>query len=110
VVKKLEWTDGGSLLAHRELEGGLVDVVALDSPALVTIQSGINAPRYSTLRAIRQAERHEIDVRQVTEQPTPAYGIRRMFVPPTTNGAEMIDGDSAEIARRIEQIIKERLG
>jgi electron transfer flavoprotein beta subunit len=110
VVKKLEWTDGGSLLAHRELEGGLVDVIALDAPALVTIQSGINAPRYSTLRAIRRAEQHEIDVRQVTEQPTPAYGIRRMFVPPTTNGAEMIDGDSAEIARRIEQIIKERLG
>ena len=46
----------------RELEGGLVDLVEVDTPAVLTIQTGINEPRYATLRAIKQAEQKEIEV------------------------------------------------
>ena len=38
--------------SDRELEGGVLDVVEVDTPALFTIQTGINEPRYATLRAI----------------------------------------------------------
>ena len=40
---------------------------------------------------------------------TPAYRVRRMFVPDRGEGAEMIDGSPAEIAARIASIVKERL-
>jgi electron transfer flavoprotein beta subunit len=110
VVTKLSW-DGSAPTAtvHRELEGGLVDVVEVDMPALLTIQTGINEPRYATLRAIKQAEQKEIDVREAAGGGEPAYRVRRMFVPPKGEGAEMLNGSPAAIAERISGIVKERL-
>ena len=43
VVTKIELGDGKATV-NRELEGGLVDVVEVDTPALLTIQTGINEP------------------------------------------------------------------
>ena len=110
VVTKLSW-DGSASTAtvHRELEGGLVDVVEVDMPALLTIQTGINEPRYATLRAIKQAEQKEIDVRTAAGGGEPAYRVRRMFVPPKGEGAEMLNGSPAAIAERISGLVKERL-
>ncbi len=101
--------DGATATVHRELEGGLVDVVEVDTPALLTIQTGINEPRYATLRAIKQAEQKEIDVREPGDVAEPAYRVRRMFVPPKGEGAEMLDGSPADVARRIKEIVEERL-
>jgi electron transfer flavoprotein beta subunit len=110
VVKKLEW-DAAARRArvHRELEGGLVDVVDVETPALLTIQTGINEPRYATLRAIKQAEQKEIAVEPAEGGGEPAYRVRRMFVPPKGEGAEMIAGGSADVAARIAELVKERL-
>ncbi len=107
VVTKLELGDGTATV-HRELEGGLVDVVEVDTPCLLTIQTGINEPRYATLRAIKQAEQKEVEVREAGELGAPAARVRNMFVPPKGEGAEMIGGSSAEIARRIKEIVDER--
>jgi electron transfer flavoprotein beta subunit len=108
VVTKIELGDGKATV-HRELEGGLVDVVEVDTPALFTIQTGINEPRYATLRAIKQAEEKEIDVRQASELGEPGYQVRKMFVPPKGEGAEMLDGGAAQVAQRIKEIVQERL-
>ena len=88
----------GTAVVDRELEGGLVDRVEVDTPAVLTIQTGINEPRYANLRAIKQAEQVEIDVRSAAGGGMPAYRVRRMFVPDRGEGAEMIDGSPAEIA------------
>lgn len=110
VVKKLEWTPGASTaLVERELEGGLVDVTEVDTPALLTIQTGINEPRYATLRAIKQAEQQEIEVVEARDDGAPAARIRRMFVPPKGEGAEMLGTDPAEIAQRIKQLVEEKM-
>jgi electron transfer flavoprotein beta subunit len=108
VVTKLEPANG-SATVHRELEGGLVDVVEVDTPAVLTIQTGINEPRYATLRAIKQAEQKEIEVREPGDLGTPAARVTRMFVPPKGEGAEMLDGDAAAIAGRIKEIVAERM-
>ena len=108
VVTKIDLGDGKAT-AHRELEGGLVDVVEVDTPALLTIQTGINEPRYATLRAIKQAEEKEIDVREPGDLGEPAYAVRKMFVPPKGEGAEMLDGGAVEVAQRIKEIVQERL-
>jgi electron transfer flavoprotein beta subunit len=109
VVKKLEWGGSGPATVSRELEGGLIDVVEVDTPALLTIQTGINQPRYATLRAIKVAEQQEIAVVPHAEGGEPAYRVRRMFSPPKGQGAQMLDGGAAEIAQQIAVIIKERL-
>ena len=108
VVTKIELGDGKATV-HRELEGGLVDIVDVDTPAVLTIQTGINEPRYATLRAIKQAEEKDIDVRQPGDLGEPAYRVRKMFVPPKGDGAEMLDGGAAEVAHRIQEIVQERL-
>jgi electron transfer flavoprotein beta subunit len=109
-VSKVDW-DLGSRMArvNRELEGGLVDLVEVDTPAVLTIQTGINEPRYATLRAIKQAEQKDIEVREPGDLGEPASRVQRMFVPPKGEGAEMLDGNPSEIARRIKELVEERL-
>ena len=100
MVTKLAWDGSGSTATvHRELEGGLVDVVEVDMPAVLTIQTGINEPRYATLRAIKQAEQKEIATREPDD----------LGDPPKGEGAEMLNGNPAAIAGRIADIVKERL-
>jgi electron transfer flavoprotein beta subunit len=111
VVKKLDWSGSGAATVHRELEGGLVDVVEVDTPAVLTIQTGINQPRYATLRAIKLAEQQEIAIvaGDGAGDGEPAHRVRRMFSPPKGAGARMLEGGPDEIARQIAGIIKERL-
>ena len=116
VVTRIEWGGPGSgpATVHRELEGGLIDIVEVDTPALLTVQTGINQPRYATLRAIKQAEQKEIAVVAAGNGSDPthgvcAYRVRRMFVPPKGEGAQMLQGGPAEIARQIAEIVRERL-
>jgi len=106
VVTRLE-VGQGTARVHRELEGGLADVVDVDMPAVLTIQTGINKPRYANLRAIKQAEQVEIAVSQATDAPS-ASRVRRMFVPDRGESAEMLGTDPAEVAGRIAEIVKER--
>ena len=108
VVTQLDWNGSGPATVSRELEGGLVDIVEVDTPAVLTIQTGINEPRYANLRAIKQAEQHEIGV-VGAESGEPAYRVRRMFSPPRGSGAEMLDGDPAQVAQRILELVRERL-
>jgi electron transfer flavoprotein beta subunit len=109
VVTEVNWSGQGTATVNRELEGGLVDVVEVETPALLTIQTGINEPRYANLRAIKQAEREEIEVIEPEDLGEPAYRVRRMFAPPKGEGAEMLDGSAAEVAERIAELLRERL-
>ena len=51
--------EGNTLTVKRQSESGY-DVVEADLPALVTVTSGINEPRYPQLKGIMQAKRKEI--------------------------------------------------
>jgi electron transfer flavoprotein beta subunit len=108
VVTRIDWDGSGPATVDRELEGGLVDVVEVETPALLTIQTGINQPRYANLRAIKQAEQEEIAV-VATEAGEPAYRVRRMFTPPRGEGAELLDGGPEQMAERILELVRERL-
>jgi electron transfer flavoprotein beta subunit len=119
VVTKLDY-DGASntATAERELEGGLIEILRVRCPALFTIQTGINEPRYATLRAIKQAREKPLD--EVTlgelglDQDTvdAAAGARtlRLAHPEKGEGAEMLSGSPGELAGRIAEIVKERMG
>lgn len=109
VVTRIEYDQAARrATVHRELEGGLVDVVSVETPCLLTIQTGINTPRYATLRAIKQAEQVDIPVLSA-ETGESCYRVRRMFAPPQAGRAEMLEGSPAEIAAKIAEIIRERL-
>jgi len=109
VAKRVGW-DAASrrLTVDRELEGGLVAATDVDAPALLTIQTGINTPRYATLRAIKEAERAEIPVVDADAGES-AVTLRRVFVPERGEGAEMLGDGASDVAERIVAIVKERL-
>jgi electron transfer flavoprotein beta subunit len=117
VVKKIE-LDGGSATVERELEGGLVELVRVGLPALLTIQTGINEPRYATLRAIKQAREKPLEVRSLADLGLDAGAVqaatgshrRRLAHPEKGEGAQMLDGSTAEVAAKIAEIVKERVG
>jgi electron transfer flavoprotein beta subunit len=117
VVKAIE-QDGQRLTVERELEGGLVEVLELSSPALLTVQTGINEPRYATLRAIKQAREKPLAVLSLADvgidgpEVERAAGSRRrrLSLPDKGEGAEILGGSPAEVAARIADIVRDRVG
>jgi electron transfer flavoprotein beta subunit len=107
----------GLLTVDRELEGGLVEVLRVRLPALLTVQTGINEPRYATLRAIKQARQKPLEVLEPgdlgldPEELEGAAGSRRvrLAMPERGEGAEMLNGSPASVAARIVEIVQERM-
>lgn len=116
VVRRLEiQADGVAVVVERELEGGLSQRVRVGLPALLTIQTGINKPRYATLRAIKQARDKPYDTYSMNDLgldgDTLDRGarVRALHHLEKGQGAEMLDGEAANIAAKIVQIIGERI-
>ena len=66
LVKKIEFKNGTAVV-NRELEGGLEEIVEVKLPAVLTIQTGINEPRYVSIMGIRKAREKEIKVLGLTD-------------------------------------------
>jgi electron transfer flavoprotein beta subunit len=119
VVNQLNYTPGAPRATiRRELEGGLLQAMEIDCPAVLTIQLGINTPRYASLRSIKQAAAKPIEVLSLGDVglTTADVGeagsrsrVRRMYVPPKGR-AEMIEGTVTEQAARLAALIKEFKG
>jgi electron transfer flavoprotein beta subunit len=119
VVSQLDYTPGAATAVfRRELEGGLLHEVSIACPAVLTIQLGINSPRYASLRSIKQAAAKPIEVlglgdlalepKHVGESGS-ASRVRRMYVP-DKGRAQLIEGDAAAQAARLAEIIREFKG
>lgn len=92
----------------RELEGGLNEVLEIKLPALFATQTGINKPRYASLLAIRRAAGKEIKIVSPKEIEKPRCSIDKLYIPPITKKAEIIEGTLEEIANKFVSIIKEK--
>lgn len=119
VVSGLEYEPGAKVAAiDRELEGGLVEKLQIETPAVLTIQLGINKPRYASLRSIKQANAKTIEVLEAAEigLPPELIGqggslsrVRKMFIPERGRSV-MIEGTPAEQASRLLEIVREVQG
>jgi electron transfer flavoprotein beta subunit len=119
VVTSLTYTPGANTAVfRRELEGGVLHEMQIECPAVLTIQLGINTPRYASLRAIKQAAAKPIEVLNLEDLGVaPVHvgeigslsRVRRMYIP-EKGRAQMIEGSIEEKAARLAQIIKERAG
>ncbi len=106
MVKKLE-VEEGKIKAYRELEGGIAEVVEVVLPAVVTIQTGINEPRYAPIRGIRMAQKKELKVLKIedlglSEEEVGAAGslveMQQFYIPEVVSTAEIIEGEPEEKA------------
>jgi len=118
VVKGLDYDRGSrSATVERELEGGLVERLRVELPALFTIQTGINQPRYANLRALKQAKEKPLELTSPADLGLDAdtlaasagSRVRSVGRPEVGEGAEMLNGSAAAVAERIAGIVKERM-
>ena len=119
VVASLDYKPNAtSALIKRELEGGLLQEVEINCPAVLTIQLGINKPRYASLRGIKQAAAKPIEMLSLSDLGLTSADVgadnsmsrvRRMYVP-EKGRAQMIEGTMAQKAAKIIEIIKEFKG
>ncbi|MBT5377990.1 MAG: 4Fe-4S dicluster domain-containing protein [Opitutae bacterium] len=111
VVVDIDWDGKGMAIIQRELEGGTLHNFTVETPAVFAVQTGINQPRYATMRMIKQAKKKSLEVVDGSDvlDGSGGYQVRRMYVPEQTK-AEMLSGDAKEIAERIAEIIHEHKG
>ncbi|RLB40946.1 MAG: electron transfer flavoprotein subunit beta, partial [Deltaproteobacteria bacterium] len=57
---KLQIFPGEKVVVHRKLRAGFRDVLEAPLPAVVSVESGLNEPRYVSLRAISRAKGRDI--------------------------------------------------
>jgi len=113
VVNEIEAQEGEATI-KVELEGGMDEVSKIRLPALMSIQTGINEPRYVSIMGLRKARQKELSVINVDEIGLTEDDLLRWtiieeaFLPPETEGAEMISGDPSTIAEKIFSIINEK--
>lgn len=94
--------EGDQLRIKRELEGGWSQEAELALPALLTVQSGINKPRYATFKGIIAAKKKSVrDVAGAEALPgdVPAcQQLLRVYVPEQDKQTEMLAGSPGEQA------------
>jgi electron transfer flavoprotein beta subunit len=110
-VVNTELSDSG-IKVERELEGGALEVVDLPKPCVLAIQTGANQVRYASLKGIMQAKKKPVDVKGAGDLGL-AGGlaakatINKIYVPPKSDTAEMVEGSTDEIVGKLVGKIKE---
>lgn len=119
LVNKIEILNDKKIKVGREIEGGNQEMNEMDLPCVLSIQTGINEPRYVGIRGIRKVASVEIPVHGAS-----ALGIapgtvgeagakvKRLdyFVPEMGKGAEMLQGSTEEIMDKLIEMLKAKGG
>jgi len=119
LVNSIEVLDGRKLKIGREIAGGNREISEIDLPCVLSIQTGINEPRYVGMRGIRA----------VASVPIPTYGmselgidpgavgeaaarVRRVdyFLPQLGKGAEMLEGSREEVIDKLVELVAAKGG
>jgi electron transfer flavoprotein beta subunit len=118
LVNRIE-ADGDTLTVGREIEGGSQEMNAIALPCVLSIQTGINEPRYVGIRGIRKVASLEIPHLGAAELGVDpgsvgASGarVKRLdyFVPELGEGAEMLEGGTDEIIAKLIELLKAKGG
>jgi electron transfer flavoprotein beta subunit len=119
LVNSIEVVDGNKLKVGREIEGGSREVNEIDLPCVLSIQTGINEPRYVGMRGIRQVASLEIPTYGAADLGVEAGSVgeagakvkrQDYFVPALGKGAEILEGSSSEIADKLIELVKAKGG
>jgi len=106
--------DAGVASVRRELEGGVEELTDVELPAVLTIQTGINEPRYASLRGIRQAQSKELAVKSLDDLGLPAetadssLELTSMYEPESEGDATIWEGSAEETAGELAAFLRDK--
>lgn len=112
VVNDLELGEEGTASVHRELEGGVEELTDVEIPAVLTIQTGINEPRYASLRGIRQAQQKEIARKSPADLGLDGVEseleLVEMYEPEVESDATVFEGSAEDTAGDLATVLREK--
>jgi electron transfer flavoprotein beta subunit len=105
----------GTVTVGREIEGGATEVVELQSPCLIAVQSGLNQVRYASLKGIMAAKKKPLDVKTAADlglggqvgAGAAKVTITSIATPPKGDRADILEGSTDEIVSGLVGKIKE---
>lgn len=119
LVNSIDVLEGRKLKISREIEGGNKEMSEIDLPCVLSIQTGINEPRYVGMRGIRA----------VASVPIPTYGLEELglnadsvgatvsrvkrvdyFIPALGAGAKMLEGSREENIEKLLELVAAKGG
>lgn len=119
LVNLLEVLDDHKLKVGREIAGGNQEMNEVDLPCVLSIQTGINEPRYVGIRGIRKVASLDIPVHGAADLGIAPESVGRAgaaarrlnyFVPEAGEGAEMITGSTEEKVVKLVELLKSKGG
>jgi electron transfer flavoprotein beta subunit len=96
--------EGGSIVAHREVEGG-VEIVEAALPAVVTITKGEYAPRYPSLKGIMAAKKKPLQEKDA-ELGESRIEVRGLAAPPERPAGRVI-GQGVDAVPELIRVLRE---
>ena len=118
LVNKIE-TGSDKLKVGREIEGGNLEMNEIEMPCVLSIQTGINEPRYVGIRGIRKVASLDIPTLSASDLGIDAGSVgaagakvKRLdyFVQDLGEGAEMLEGSTEEIIEKLIELLKAKGG
>ncbi len=114
IVTHIDIEDGKAKV-KRELEGGIEELLEVKLPAVLTIQTGINEPKYVSLSAILEAEdkeTKEVGLEEIGFTPKDPLDatVDQVSFPPAGKMAEILKGTPDEVVNQLTEIIKKKKG
>jgi len=119
LVNLIDVVDDKQIKVGREIAGGNQEMNEIDLPCVLSIQTGINEPRYVGIRGIRKVASVEIPVKGASDLGIDAgvvgaagARVKRLdyFVPDLGEGAEMLEGSTEEIIEKLIELLKAKGG
>ncbi len=119
LVNEIQVSDEKTLKVGREIEGGNQEMNEISMPCVLSIQTGINEPRYVGIRGIRKVANVDIPVHGLSELAVDVDSVgyngakvKRLnyFVPEMGEGAEILEGSSEEVAEKLIELLKSKGG
>lgn len=94
IAAAMEVAADGRVRVKRELEGGMYQWLELATPCLVTIQSGINKPRYAGMKGMLAAKKKSIASQPVSVYPTALtrQSVDELYFPHRAKQTRMLEG------------------
>ncbi|WP_054032612.1 electron transfer flavoprotein subunit beta/FixA family protein [Desulfatitalea tepidiphila] len=119
LVNKVEVGSGKTIKVGREIEGGNQEMNEIELPCVLSIQTGINEPRYVGIRGIRKVASVEIPTHGAGDLGLSADSIgagaarvKRVdyFTPEMGAGAEILEGSIEEKIDKLIELLKAKGG